>query len=63
MQIFKCDACGCDVEMPDDYERPMCCSGYMCGCRGLPTEPILCDACDEKYFRPAVDGPLSSPFD
>lgn len=31
----------CDKELKD-YDPKMCCSGYMCGCRGMPTEPPIC---------------------
>ena len=34
----KCIACGADLS----YEPQMCCSGYMCGCMGLPIEPPVC---------------------
>jgi len=50
MQVFRCDKCGCDVEMPDDYERPMCCDGYMCGCMGEPIEPLLCGKCENRLL-------------
>lgn len=50
MKIFKCERCSIDIEMPDDYERPMCCDGYMCGCMGQPIEPLLCTECEEAVF-------------
>ncbi|GBF73157.1 hypothetical protein PA598K_01442 [Paenibacillus sp. 598K] len=43
-----CIVCGVDVP---DYEPEMCCSGYMCGCMGLPIEPPICSKeCTEKAF-------------
>ena len=39
--IYECFACGKPVP---DYEPKMCCSGYMCGCRGQPTEPPVCSS-------------------
>lgn len=30
----------CEKEL--DYEPLMCCSGYMCGCYGMPIEPPVC---------------------
>ncbi len=35
----QCIICGKDVP---DYEPEMCCSGWECGCLGLPLEPPLC---------------------
>jgi hypothetical protein len=26
---------------------PRCCSGYLCGCRGLPVDPPYCEKCME----------------
>lgn len=28
----------------------MCCSGYMCGCMGLPVHPPLCEECDMRRY-------------
>lgn len=45
----KCYYCG--AEMTDEEvsrwieETPRCCSGFECGCMGLPTEPPICDKC------------------
>ena len=35
-----CMGCGKDIMIP---EPKMCCSGYMCGCMGMPIDPIVCD--------------------
>lgn len=33
------------------YKPEYCCSGYMCGCYGLPIEPPLCSVkCEEKVY-------------
>lgn len=40
-------SCTCGKEI----EITMCCSGYECGCMGLPTEPPFCsEECYEKYL-------------
>lgn len=31
---------------------PRCCDGYMCGCQGQPTEPIVCS---EECYRDLLD--------
>ncbi len=36
---LNCMVC-CEVFQGE--EPQMCCSGYLCGCMGLPTEPIIC---------------------
>ena len=36
----------------DDYEPKMCCSGFECGCMGLPIEPCVCSiACSDALFK------------
>lgn len=39
----KANCVVCDREV-DDYEPAYCCSGYECGCMGLPAEPPVCSA-------------------
>lgn len=37
------------------YIAVRCCSGFECGCRGMPEEPPLCSVeCEEKVFGSAV---------
>jgi len=40
---YKCINCGAIVT---DYKPKFCCDGFMCGCRGLPIEPPLCESCE-----------------
>lgn len=40
-----CMACGEEFE---GVEPKMCCSGYMCGCLGLPVDPVVCS---EKCYN------------
>lgn len=47
---WKCRACGKQVEVEDDYEPQMCCSGRDCGCMGMEVNPVFCDECEEKIF-------------
>lgn len=40
-----CDVCGTEIEVN------ICCSGFMCGCMGLPTEPPICsEECYDKFI-------------
>ena len=32
----------CKKKLPDDYIIKYCCSGYQCGCYGLPIDPWAC---------------------
>jgi len=42
----ECDICGTEIDVQ------MCCSGYMCGCQGMPTEPPVCSSeCYDKYMK------------
>lgn len=46
----SCMACG----RPFNGKLPrMCCDGYMCGCMGMPTEPVVCD---EKCYDALMAG-------
>jgi hypothetical protein len=43
-----CLICGKPVP---DYVAEMCCSGFECGCRGVPTNPCTCSGeCDDALF-------------
>lgn len=33
----------CKKPLPRGYKYVDCCDGYMCGCKGLPVEPWVCD--------------------
>lgn len=50
MKKWNCDFCGEKIKVPDDYEPKYCCSGYECGCYGLPINEMLCDSCLKKHF-------------
>lgn len=55
-----CDNRSCNekVEVSDDFEHEYCCAGRMedmCGCYGLPINPIFCDTCEQKIFGKSVD--------
>ena len=43
----NCDICKTEIEVQ------LCCSGYMCGCMGLPTEPPVCEKqeCWDKWLK------------
>ena len=56
MKTVVCHAFGQNpVEVEDSYEEEYCCAGQSneCGCNGYPTNPIFCDACEEKIFKKA----------
>ncbi|UVI31195.1 hypothetical protein [Paenibacillus spongiae] len=42
---MKCIECNAEIE---DYEPEYCCSGWMCGCMGLPIDPPLCEECEKR---------------
>lgn len=42
----------CKGDLPEDYELQYCCSGWECGCYGLPIEPwTCCDACEQLLLQ------------
>ena len=46
--ITKCLCCDNFVE---DYEPDFCCSGFECGCQGLPIWPPLCEECESNFYK------------
>lgn len=48
--IIKCIECGRTLE---NYKSRFCCHNTDCGCQGLPIDPPLCEACGERFFKPA----------
>lgn len=43
-----CEICGKPVP---DYEPEYCCSGWQCGCMGVPIEPCVCSVeCSNALF-------------
>lgn len=42
MYSEQCAGCGKKIEIDFKYEPEWCCSGYECGCQGLPINPLLC---------------------
>ena len=43
---LNCVICNKEFKGP---EPQMCCDGHMCGCQGLPVDPIVCsDECYDK---------------
>jgi len=42
----------CYEYLGDEYDPQPCCSGHMCGCRGLPTNPPFCSPeCMDNYGK------------
>lgn len=50
MKKDNCAGCNKEIEVFDDYEPQYCCSGFQCGCEGLPINPEFCSDCAEKLF-------------
>lgn len=46
MKKYYCEKCK-EEEIP---EPKYCCSGYMCGCYGMPIDPPLCEKCWEEVM-------------
>jgi len=51
---WACDGCCMYMKVNTKYEPEYCCNGYLCGCRGLPTNPIFCNGCVKKLFGEPV---------
>ena len=49
----KYQCCVCKQTMPADYQpEQACCSGYQCGCQGLPDWPAVCSqACNDQFLK------------
>jgi hypothetical protein len=45
MKRWLCDGCGDFIKVTKDYEPSMCCSGFECGCYGMPIDPVFCYEC------------------
>jgi hypothetical protein len=54
MKLWNCDFCGKSIKVLASYEPKYCCSGYECGCYGLPINEMLCDECLEKHFSKPI---------
>lgn len=46
----RCDWCGRLILVQKDYKSEYCCSGYMCGCYGMPINPVFCSPCEWKVY-------------
>ncbi|WP_203334328.1 hypothetical protein [Planococcus beigongshangi] len=55
MREENCNACHKEIEVTEDYKPEYCCSGYECGCYGLPTNPVFCDECERELIGVAVE--------
>ena len=52
-EIHYCQGKGCMNEIP---EPRMCCSGYDCGCMGMPIDPPYCsNECYDSRFDKGED--------
>ena len=49
---WNCNGCGIPLDVEKSYEPEWCCTGFECGCFGLPVNPVFCEDClDELYGR------------
>lgn len=47
-EVYTCECCGDPVP---GYKPQYCCSGFLCGCYGLPIEPCICSSfCWDKMM-------------
>jgi len=53
--MYNCEGCNKEMKAQKDYEHEHCCSGFECGCMGLPINPIFCDKCEESLFGKQID--------
>jgi hypothetical protein len=63
MKEYKCDACGCETAVEDNYEPEYCCSGGFlssCGCYGKPINPVLCEECENRLFGMEVENDMQN---
>lgn len=51
MKPWPCDTCGKSTEVQDSHQAQLCCDGYMCGCHGMPINPVFCKDCEYKIFE------------
>lgn len=51
MKDWGCDLCGIPMKVDKDYEPNVCCSGYLCGCDGLPLNRVFCHSCYHKVYK------------
>jgi len=52
MKPYQCDGCHKSIEVYDEYEPQMCCSGLreQCACMVLPINPVFCNECEEIIY-------------
>lgn len=55
MKDYTCDGCGKPIKVREDYEPEFCCSGYMCGCYGMPLDPAFCYSCELQFLGKEVE--------
>ncbi|MEC2463722.1 hypothetical protein P9X10_02245 [Bacillus cereus] len=46
---WLCDLCQDFTVVEQNYKPEICCSGYMCGCYGMPNNPVVCNKCIRKH--------------
>ena len=55
MKDWDCISCENGMtKVRDDFEYEFCCSGSMqsmCGCMGMPINPIFCNDCEQKLIK------------
>jgi len=55
-KLVKLNCWGCGEEFQGE-EPKMCCSGHMCGCLGMPIDPIICsEECYKLFLEKLKNG-------
>lgn len=49
-KYWNCDFCGRLITVEKHHESEYCCDGRMCGCYGMPTNPVFCTPCERKFY-------------
>lgn len=58
---LNCMVCGIEFQGP---EPTMCCDGTMCGCLGMPIDPIICsEQCYNNLPFRKPSEPVLTPLD
>lgn len=49
-KLWFCDGCSVMLRVKRSYKPENCCSGYECGCHGMPVNPVFCNKCIRRIY-------------